>query len=485
MALPPQFDQPAGDLAKRIDTAIDTGQAKLFRVLWFALPPQSIARDLGFQALLISRFLSDIALQALLFAALINSAQNQGNESDAALIGICFLLPGLVLGLWGGAVADAMPKRLVLTIAYLLMGSICFILPVSFGVNSSSLLMVLLFVRVLHQITQPAEASAAPLVANDEELASANSFLSLSSSAGEVLGKAILAPVFVSIWGLNSVTLMAGVLFLISSLRITRFTPNLEMLLNKKNETMQKKIDTPPTAPPTSSLQFSTHQKHTSLDAVRWLFSEKDALLMLLLAAMASTIGVVLTILGPKYVISALGVAPEYAFYVFAPASLGVIAGMLIAPKLIKTFSENSVGMLGFLLVAFGVSSLGQIEAVNDLAQLLLVVDIPWINDQTETAGALSLFIGLGITLAAAATQTYIGKFVPVVIHGRIFALLGVLKDGLAIPQLIAISILADFIGVENVLTFAPIAILVIAGALLFTTRQNQYGKITKFKRTG
>ena len=477
MALPPQFDQPAGDLAKRIDTAIDTGQAKLFRVLWFALPPQSIARDLGFQALLISRFLSDIALQALLFAALINSAQNQGNESDAALIGICFLLPGLVLGLWGGAVADAMPKRLVLTIAYLLMGSICFILPVSFGVNSSSLLMVLLFVRVLHQITQPAEASAAPLVANDEELASANSFLSLSSSAGEVLGKAILAPVFVSIWGLNSVTLMAGVLFLISSLRITRFTPNLEMLLNKKNETMQKKIDTPPTAPPTSSLQFSTHQKHTSLDAVRWLFSEKDALLMLLLAAMASTIGVVLTILGPKYVISALGVAPEYAFYVFAPASLGVIAGMLIAPKLIKTFSENSVGMLGFLLVAFGVSSLGQIEAVNDLAQLLLVVDIPWINDQTETAGALSLFIGLGITLAAAATQTYIGKFVPVVIHGRIFALLGVLKDGLAIPQLIAISILADFIGVENVLTFAPIAILVIAGALLFTTRQNQYGK--------
>ena len=473
MALPPQFDQPAGDLTKRIDTAIDTGQATLFRILWFALPPQSIARDLGFQALLISRFLSDIALQALLFAALINSAQSQGNEADAALIGICFLLPGLVLGLWGGAVADAMPKRLVLTIAYLLMGFICFILPVSFGVDSSSLLLVLLLVRVLHQITQPAEASAAPLVANDEELASANSFLSLSSSAGEVLGKAILAPVFVSIWGLNSVTLLAGALFLISSLRITRFTPNLEMLRNKKNETIPKKAD----KAPASSMQFSMGQKHTSLDAVRWLLSEKDTLLMLLLAAMASTIGVVLTILGPKYVISALGVAPEFAFYVFAPASLGVIAGMLIAPKLIETFSENSVGMLGFLLVALGVSSLGQIEAVNDLAQILLVFDIPWINDQTETAGALSLFIGLGITLAAAATQTYIGKFVPVVIHGRIFALLGVLKDGLAIPQLIAISILADFIGVENVLTFAPIAILLIAGALLFTTRQNQYGR--------
>jgi hypothetical protein len=477
MALPPQFDQPAGDLTKRIDTAIDIGQAKLFRVLWFALPPQSIARNLGFQALLVSRFLSDIALQALLFAALINSAQNQGDEGDAALIGICFLLPGLVLGLWGGAVADALPKRLVLTIAYLLMGSICFILPISFGVNSTSLLMVLLLVRVLHQITQPAEASAAPLVANDEELASANSFLSLSSSAGEVLGKAILAPIFISVWGLNSVTLMAGILFLLSSLRITRFTPNSDVVLNKRNDANQRKKPEQSTEATSRSMQFSTHQKYTSLDAVRWLFSEKDTLLMLLLAAMASTVGVVLTILGPKYVISALGVPPEYAFYVFAPASLGVIAGMLIAPKLIHALSENSVGMLGFLLVALGVSSLGQIEAANDLAQLFLIVDIPRINDQTETAGALSLFIGLGITLAAAATQTYIGKFVPIVIHGRIFALLGVLKDGLAIPQLIAIGILANFIGVENVLTFAPIAILVVAGTLLFITRQNRFRK--------
>ncbi|HIE84560.1 MAG TPA: MFS transporter [Dehalococcoidia bacterium] len=477
MALPPQFDQPAGDLTKRIDTAIDIGQAKLFRVLWFALPPQSIARNLGFQALLVSRFLSDIALQALLFAALINSAQNQGDEGDAALIGICFLLPGLVLGLWGGAVADALPKRLVLTIAYLLMGSICFILPISFGVNSTSLLMVLLLVRVLHQITQPAEASAAPLVANDEELASANSFLSLSSSAGEVLGKAILAPIFISVWGLNSVTLMAGILFLLSSLRITRFTPNSDVVLNKRNDANQRKKPEQSTEATSRSMQFSTHQKYTSLDAVRWLFSEKDTLLMLLLAAMASTVGVVLTILGPKYVISALGVPPEYAFYVFAPASLGVIAGMLIAPKLIHAFSENSVGMLGFLLVALGVSSLGQIEAANNLAQLFLIVDIPRINDQTETAGALSLFIGLGITLAAAATPTYIGKFVPIVIHGRIFALLGVLKDGLAIPQLIAIGILANFIGVENVLTFAPIAILVVAGTLLFITRQNRFRK--------
>ena len=114
MVLPPQFDQPPGEFAKRIDSAIDVGQNKLFRVLWFILPPQSIARDIRFQALIVSRFLCDLALQALLFSALIFSAQNGGTDGDAAFIGVSFLIPGVLLGLWGGAVADAFPKQAVL-----------------------------------------------------------------------------------------------------------------------------------------------------------------------------------------------------------------------------------------------------------------------------------------------------------------------------------------------------------------------------------
>ena len=37
-----------------------------------------------------------------------------GGAVDAALIGVAFLLPGVVLGMYGGAVADALPKRAAL-----------------------------------------------------------------------------------------------------------------------------------------------------------------------------------------------------------------------------------------------------------------------------------------------------------------------------------------------------------------------------------
>src|SRR5690606_32987468 len=87
MALPPQFDEPAGHGLRRLDRVIDRGQHHIFRVLWFRLPPGSVAWNVNFQALLASRFLSDIAIQLLLYGALIASARGGGSAFEAALIG--------------------------------------------------------------------------------------------------------------------------------------------------------------------------------------------------------------------------------------------------------------------------------------------------------------------------------------------------------------------------------------------------------------
>src|SRR3546814_13492625 len=68
------------------------------------------------------------------------------------------------------------------------------LVPFGTGTGFIAMLAVIFLVRLLHQVSQPAEAAAAPLVASHAELASANSFLSLASSTGEVTGKALLAP---------------------------------------------------------------------------------------------------------------------------------------------------------------------------------------------------------------------------------------------------------------------------------------------------
>ncbi len=441
MALGPEFDQPPGRSFRRFDDAVSRGQDRLFRVLWFAVPPGSVARDLHFQALLASRFFADLALQALYYAALIASARSTDSAMQAAAIGVAFLLPGVVLGPWGGAVADAMPKRVALVGAYLAMGALALLVPTTTGTGFIAMLAVLFLVRILHQVSQPAEAAAAPLVASHAELASANSFLSLASSVGEVSGKALLAPAIVRFWGLRPVTIVAGLMFWFSALRVVRFRPDTDNTVFDRQRVRRLGI----------------------MEAVRWLLDEPGAFWMLLLAAMASTINVVLGTLGPQYVKQVLEVDPTLTFYVFAPASLGVVGGLLIAPIAIRVAGERAVAVAGFTLVSIAMTALGQVDRVSDALGWALLFDIPRVGDEVEMAAAISLVVGTGITVAAAATQTYIGKYVPVAIHGRVFALLGALKDGLAIPQLLILGGAAAAIGVSAVVTLAPLALLLVS----------------------
>ena len=442
MTLPPDFDQPPLRGLQRLDRAIDRGQARIFRILWVRVPPHSVAWNLEFQQLLASRFLADIALQALLYGSLIATARGGGGAVEAALLGTAYLLPGVLLGLYGGAVADALPKRVALAGAYLLMGAIALLLPRLFGTDFGALLAVLFAVRALHQVSQPSEASAVPLVATPAELASATSFLGLASSTGEVVGKALIAPIVVRTYGINPVTVLAGVLFLLSATRVVDLRP-------------QQRVDTHADAE-------SPHIISTAA-VVRWLFEVRAVLWMLLLAALVSTVNVVLGVLGPQYVSEVLGVDPANALYVFAPAPIGLLTALAIAPMAMRRLTERSIAAAGFIIVAAAMSALGAIGPVTEAFGWLLVVDIPGVPKRVEMAGTLSVFLGFGMTLAAAATQTYLSRFVPLNVQGRAFAMLGVMKDGLAIAPLLVLGAVAEVVGVAQVLSLAPAVLLALA----------------------
>ncbi|MPZ99408.1 MAG: MFS transporter [Dehalococcoidia bacterium] len=450
MALPPQFDEPAGHGLRRLDRVIDRGQHHIFRILWFRLPPGSVAWNVNFQALLASRFLSDIAIQLLLYGALIASARGGGSAFDAALIGTASLLPGVLLGLFGGSVADALPKRVALFGAYLAMGVLCFLIPGALGTDLRALLVILFLVRALHQVSQPSEASTVPLVASHAELASANSFLSLASSVGEVVGKALLAPFIVRAFGVNPVTILAGLLFLLSATRVLNLAG----------------VDGP------RRPRGAVRPRTSAREAFEWLLDEPAAFWMLMLAAMAATVNVVLGMLAPQYVREVLGVDPANALYVFAPASVGLAVALALAPWGIAAFGERTVATVGFGLVAASMAMLGLVDPITERFGWLLLVDIPGIDEHVEMAGLLSLPLGMGVTLASAATMTYIGRYVPNAIHGRVFALLGVMKDGMAIPPLLLLGSVADIVGVRAVVTLAPVVLLLLAyGIVAYAAR--------------
>ena len=473
MTLPPEFDEPAGRTIRReiarTAAGLDAGQRRVFRVLWFMVPPGSVVWNVQFQALLASRFLSDVALQALLYSVLIDRARSGGGAVDAALVGVAFLLPGVVLGMYGGAVADALPKRAALAGAYVTMGVLAFLIPGLFGTELFPLLIVLFAVRVAYQVSQPSEASTVPLVATEDELASATSFLAFASSVGEVVGKALLAPVFVVLWGVRVVTVVASLLFLLSATRVldlrlgSALPRRPPVAAEERRARGSARSEVGRYARAGQSLLLTMHS--ATREMLPWLADQPAVLWTLLLAAMASTVSVAVGILGPQYTSEVLGVDPENALYVFAPAALGLVVALAVAPLAIRLVGERVAAAAGFASAAAGMAALGAVGAVTERVGWL-IVDIPAVPEEVEVAALLSIPLGFGLTLAAASAQTYVSKYVPPAIQGRTFALLGVLKDGLAGVALIFLGVVADAVGTATVLTIAPAALVALAWAV-------------------
>jgi len=439
-----------GDVYVRADRAIDRGQRETFRVLWFFLPETSIARNARFQQILASRFFSDAGQQALTYGTLIAVVRSSGSTLDAALVGVAMLVPQTLLGLYGGAVADALPKRVALAAVYNLQAGLCFVMPFVFGTDLGAVLVLIFAVQALGQVSGPTESSVVPVVATEVQLASATSLVSLAAHSGSAFGTAVLAPVLVRVVGVDSVFYVSGALLLLAASRV---------------------------------FDLSTPQQLTPLDwrrpnlrlraTVQWLARERAVATMMFVSVLAGTANIVLQTLAPIYVKDVLGLDPAEAVYVFAPSAVGLVLALAVAPRLIKWRGERVSALAGFLVMTASLFLLGlvnrnlaqYIDPVNPMRIAALAgVDM---GRDLRTAGAIALPLGFGLSLATTSVQTYINRRVPLAYQGRAFALQGSLKTGVAIVPLLTLGVAASQFGVANVLLASPFVLLAMAIALV------------------
>ncbi len=435
---------------RRADGFINVGERRVFRVLWFFLPETSIAKDGRFQFFMASTFLADGARDAIRYGALIAVVSSGGSAFDAALIAVVSLIPPTLLGLYGGAVADAMPKRVALAMVYSLDAALCFIIPILFGTDMGALMLLLFAVNVLGQVSGPTEQSFTPLVASQAQLATAASLSSLASNVGTVFGTAVLAPVLLKLFGVRAVFYVAGIMLFLATGRIL----NVESTKDTQ--------------------KFKFHRPNVNArDTLLRLSQQPAVVTMILVAVLAGTANLVLQTLAPRYVESVLGVDPVDAVYVFGPSALGLVLAIAAAPWLIKKIGERFSALTGFVCISTALCLLGLInhgvadllDAINPF-QLLSYIGID-ISPELRAAALLAVPLGFGLSLTTTAVQTYINRRVPLPYQGRTFAVQSTLKNGLAIIPLLTLGGAASVFGVDNVLIVSPFLLLAAAFALL------------------
>ena len=435
------------------DRALDTAQHQVFRFLWLFLPEPSVARNVHFQHLLVSRFLTEGGQQTLTFGALVSVARNGGSALEVALIGVAGLLPPAVLGLYGGVVADALPKRLALAFAYLGQALLCFAVPTFFDTGELAVMFLLLLaVSSLAQVSTPTESSVLPLVADDEHLATAASLINFAVVVGQGAAADLFAPVLVKVAGVDAAIYLAGVMLLLSATRV------FDLPVGDKS--WQKRF------PP-----MRVRARH----AVRWLVSHPAVGSMIVLSVLAGIVNVVLVTLAPRYVVAVLDTDPANTAYVFAPGAVGVFVALAIAPLLVGRFGERVTAIGALFVCAIALFMLGLVEQVGSVVDYINPLHAAtWfgieMNRDMRTAGLLAVPLSFGVSLTATSVQTYVNRRVPIPYQGRTFAIQSTLRNGAAIAPLLTMGAAAAVIGADGVLLISPLVLLVVGYSLVYVS---------------
>jgi hypothetical protein len=439
------------DAGRRADRFLDRAEARVFRLFWLFLPEPAIARNLRFQHLLASRFLSDAGQQSLAFGALVSVTRGGASSFEVSLVGVAVLMPPAVLGLYGGAVADALPKRVALAGVYSVQALLCFLVPIVFGTELVHVLFLLLAVNSLGQVSGPTESAVLPLVASKEELASAASLINLSSAAGTAFGTALLAPVLVRAVGVEPVLYLAGVFLLLAASRV------FDLPLRGERKRSKASYSLP----------------HVSVRAAaQWLAAHPAVATMIVVAVVSGAANVMLQTLAPRYVQSVLDVDPADAAYVFAPSAIGLVLALVSAPLLMRIRGERIAALAGFFLTAsalFLLGIVGDVSVILDPINPLRMMGVLGLHlgERLRTAGFVAIPLAFGVSLTATSVQTYINRRVPVSFQGRTFAMQNWLKNGSAIIPLLVLGAAATQFGVQSVLLITPLILLTVAYALI------------------
>jgi len=291
------------------------------------------------------------------------------------------------------------------------------------------------------------------LVATEKQLASAVSMIGLAAAAGAAFGTALLAPILVRTAGETEVFYAGGGLLLLASTRVF----DLPVWDNKE-------------------WKLTLQPRNVRARAmVTWLVRHPAVGTMVIVSVMAATVNVTLGILAPQYVESVLDSDAANTAYIFGPSALGVVLALVVAPSLIKQMGERWPALIGLLIAATALFCLGipgeigtVVDQVNPI-RLLGTIRID-LSQKLRTAALLAMPLAFGVSLTAAAVQTYINRQVPMALQGRTFALQGAVRNGAAIFPLVTMGALASLVGADTVLLFSPILLVVVAYGLILAS---------------
>jgi MFS family permease len=420
-------------------------------------PHPPLMADDRFRAFLVARVLAGAAQSALVYAFLLLVVDQTASATFNSLFVICSILPAIVFGLPAGVAVDEFPRRGMLIALNLLRFAAVVLLIVSppslVGIFAATLALWTIF-----QFYSPTENAALVGLVPRNRLSDGQALYNLAGILAQLLGLVFLAPLMLK-------TVGAGALFAVCA-AFCFVAAGLELLLPPLDEHVRRGA-----GHGFRSLRATLAE---GLGAVR----SDPVTLRAMAADVLIGIGMsALVVIVPLYLRGVLDTPAENTVFVFAPASLGLVLGLRVAPRIGAALGEQRVAVGALLGFALCVGALGFVvdfrAFLNDGLGLPLdrAADLLRIPALTLVAMLISIPAGFCSAIVGVAARSIVLGRTPPGRRGQAVATVSLTQNvGALVPTLLA-GIAADAFGVERVAVAIAVAIAAVGIAAQLAVR--------------
>jgi MFS family permease len=382
----------------------------------------------------------------LVVGEVVNIHQVAQANTAVSFVILAFSLPSVIFGPIAGAVADRISRRNLMVLVNVVRALIVvgFMLvqptwPVEIALGAYYAIAFLF--GAAGQFFMPAQGASIPALVPRDQLTAANALFNLTFTATQLLGFAILGPLFAQAIGVDQLFVATMAAFALSA-ALTFWLPPMPL-------------------PPRVVDSQETHPIRRIWADVRegFVYIGQDPILVKAIAYLtfATTVFMLVAALAPNFVTTVVGLQPNEIGYLVAPAGIGVIAGVVLVPGLVRRFPRSAVvdwavviGGLSLLLLALSRRILSSVLAPEPVPQLL----------EVGLAGGLAAVLGVCNALVLVPSQTILQERSHEHIRARVFATFFTVTSVVSFVPIFFAAAAADFFGVVTVL--AAVALLLI-----------------------
>ena len=406
----------------------------------------AVVKNRDFFTLWMAQILSQTAQNGIHFVQIILIETLTSSTAHMAVMILSFSLPAVIFSSVAGIAVDRLSnKRVMLASNAIRVLTVATYIVVLDRLEGWSLLLVIYAVTFLSsavgQFFAPAEATTIPLLVGEERLLTANSLFNLTLVGTQVIGLVIVAPLSVKVLGIKGSFATVALMYLLATVLLSQIPRDKPRLVVEAGASMLK----------TAWEELR--------EGWRYVAGKRSILIALSQLTMTTSLLMMMAMLAPGYATRVLGMRPEDAIFVFAPAGIGMLATTFLVGRFGYRFRREVMSSLGFSVMVATFFGLGL--AGFDLALWSVIPKVPAIM-------AVSMTLGAEIALVVIPSETLLQEKSPPELRGRVIAVYFLMANLVAIPVMLAVGTVADQIGIPQVIMGVALCLMVIAGVTTY-----------------